>query len=437
MDLKDKFTEASEGHGGWPFYHLTHLPAWFFPATLLLVPGCAAAWQRLKPRGDLGWKWLRDSAAISAIVFAFLLVLLYVLPLLPRPDGAGLAASTLDSLASLKTLPAYPALLLAAFWYISGRSDWKARWPIGIDGLTDETRAIRFLVAWAGLTFIFFELMPTRLSHYILPAYPAMGLLCGYAAVRMMEGARMPVSRWISLTLFAIGAIALLAASFPGVAVYFMEETAGDFTTAAASQVLESWTAYRSFPLWLWWIGFALSGLAIIEFARRHDGLAILFAIAASLAIGWHIRIYMLPSQVWMQPTETARAALEEVCGVPGDDAECNTTAPQRILALGYAEPSYILTFGTQNLHPPETPLDLPADPSAYPVVYLVNFEDRKAEPPIVEEVASLRAQAESMTLCVTESEPYYALNYSNGDPVNFRAIRFDMGGCPGTGPDQ
>ena len=433
-DLKDKFTGASEGHGGWPF---SHLPAWFFPATLLLVPGCAAAWQRLKPRGDLGWKWLRDSAAISAIVFAFLLVLLYVLPLLPRPDGAGLAASTLDSLASLKTLPAYPALLLAAFWYISGRSDWKARWPIGIDGLTDETRAIRFLVSWAGLTFIFFELMPTRLSHYILPAYPAMGLLCGYAAVQLMEGARMPVSRWISLTLFAIGAIALLAASFPGVAVYFMEETAGDFTTAAASQVLESWTAYRSFPLWLWWIGFALSGLAIIEFARRHDGLAILFAIAASLAIGWHIRIYMLPSQVWMQPTETARAALEEVCGVPGDDAECNTTAPQRILALGYAEPSYILTFGTQNLHPPETPLDLPADPSAYPVVYLVNFEDRKAEPPIVEEVASLRAQAESMTLCVTESEPYYALNYSNGDPVNFRAIRFDMGGCPGTGPDQ
>ncbi|KJS37155.1 MAG: dolichyl-phosphate-mannose-protein mannosyltransferase [Hyphomonas sp. BRH_c22] len=436
-DLKDKFTGASEGHGGWAFYHLTHLPAWFFPATLLLVPGCAAAWQRLKPRGDLGWKWLRDSAAISAIVFAFLLVLLYVLPLLPRPDGTGLAASTLNSLASLKTLPAYPALLLAAFWYISGRDDWKARWPIGIDGLTDETRAIRFLVAWAGLTFIFFELMPTRLSHYILPAYPAMGLLCGYAAVQLMEGARMPVSRWISLTLFAIGAIALLAASFPGVAVYFMEETAGDFTTAAASQVLESWTAYRSFPLWLWWIGFALSGLAIIEFARRHDGLAILFAIAASLAIGWHIRIYMLPSQVWMQPTETARAALEEVCGVPGEDAECNTTAPQRILALGYAEPSYILTLGTQNLHPPETPLDLPAEPSAYPVVYLVNFEDRKAEPPIVEEVASLRAQAESMGLCVTESEPYYALNYSNGDPVNFRAIRFDMGGCPGTGPDQ
>jgi len=436
-DLKDKFTGASEGHGGWPFYHLTHLPAWFFPATLMLAPACMAAWHRLKPRNDLGWKWLRDSAAIAAVVFAFLTVLLFILPLLPHPEGTGIVAGTLNTLATLKTLPAYPALLLAAFWYISGRDDWKSRWPIGIDGLTDETRAIRFIVAWAALTFVFFELMPTLLSHYILPAYPAMGLLCGYAAVQLLDGVRMPVSRWISLTLFAIGAILLLAVSFPGVAVFYMEETAGDFKTVAASQVLEAWTAYRSFPLWLWWIGFALAGFATIEFARRRDGLAILLAIAASITIGWHVRIFMLPSQVWLQPTETARAALEEVCGVPAEDADCNAKAPARILALGYAEPSYILTLGTQNLHPPETPLDLPTDMAAYPVVYLVNFEDRKAVPAIADEVANLRAEATSMNLCITESEAHYALNYSNGDPVNFRAIRFDTGGCPGVSPAE
>ncbi len=101
-------------------------------------------------------------------------------------------------------------------------------------------------------------------------------------------------------------------------------------------------------------------------------------------------------------------------------------TPPDRILALGYAEPSYILTMGTQNTHPPETPLDLPTDERAYPVVYLVNYEDRKAEPPVAEEVEHLRDQAQGMGLCITESEPYYALNYSNGDPVHFVAMRFD-----------
>ena len=34
------------------------------------------------------------------------------------------------------------------------------------------------------------------------------------------------------------------------------------------------------------------------------------------------------------------------------------------------------------------------------------------------------------MGLCVTESKPYYALNYSNGDPVNFVAMRFERGNC-------
>ena len=91
---------------------------------------------------------------------------------------------------------------------------------------------------------------------------------------------------------------------------------------------------------------------------------------------------------------------------------------------------SYVLTLGTQNLHPPETPLDLPVGADAYPVVYLINFEDRKAEPPILEEVAHLRDQAGRMGLCVTESRSYYALNYSNGDPVHFRAYRFDQGPC-------
>jgi len=192
--------------------------------------------------------------------------------------------------------------------------------------------------------------------------------------------------------------------------------------------VLNTWKAYREFPLWLWWAAFALIGVAAVEFSRARMVVSIALAIAGAFLIGWHIRLFMLPSQIWVQPTQTARLALEDVCGVPGED--CRMTPPARILSLGYAEPSYVLTLGTQNLHPPETPLDLPAAESAYPVVYLVNYEDRKAQPPVEEEVAHLMDQADGMGLCVTQSEPYYALNYSNGDPVTFVAIRFDRGDC-------
>ncbi|MAV49400.1 MAG: dolichyl-phosphate-mannose--protein mannosyltransferase, partial [Hyphomonadaceae bacterium] len=47
-DLKDKFAGASEGHAGWPLYHLSHIPVWFFPATLLLIPGLRASWSVLR-----------------------------------------------------------------------------------------------------------------------------------------------------------------------------------------------------------------------------------------------------------------------------------------------------------------------------------------------------------------------------------------------------
>lgn len=420
-DLKDKFTGASEGHGGWPLYHLSHIPAWFFPATLLFLTGLVASVKQTAGPGGLLSASFRRYVATGLGLLAALYALAFVLSLVP-PFAPG---SIPETLRTLKPLPAWPFLFIALVWYLARRAPASGPEP------SAEEKGLRLLLAWGGLTYAFFELMPTLLSHYILPAYPAFGLLCGYGAVRLMDGVRMPRTNATGLILFALGAVILLAASWPQVVQYFMAETAGDFRTVSEGEVLAAWAPYREFPVWLWAAGFALAGGAAIEFARRHISVAILLAILSSIAIGWHIRIYMLPSQVWVQPTETARLALEDVCGVPGEDDICNVKTPARILALGYAEPSYVLTLGTQNLHPPQTPLDLPSDPAAYPVVYLLNFEDRKSAEPITETAARLRAEADSLGACLTESPSYYALNYSNGDPAHFRAWRFDWGGCP------
>lgn len=419
-DLADKFTGASEGHAGWFLYHLSHIPAWFFPATLLFVAGLVASVKQVAGAGGLNTAPVRRLAAAGLALVAGLTVLNYGLAAVPAFE----AGSVAETLRTLKPLPAWPFLFIAAVWLMPGAAPGGA-------GPSDETKGLRLLLAWGGLTYAFFELMPTLLSHYILPAYPAFGLLCGYAAVRLIDGARLPVSNAVGMVLFVLGGVILLAASFPGVTTSLMAEAAGDFRTVSAEEVLAAWAPYRDFPVWLWWGGFALAGLALVELARRHVTASILLAILSSVALGWHVRIHMLPSQVWVQPTETARLALEDVCGVPGEDDVCNVKTPARILALGYAEPSYIMSLGTQNLHPPQTPLDLPADAAAYPVVYLLNFEDRKANEPITDTAARLRAEAEDLGACLTESGSHYALNYSNGDPVHFRAWRFDWGGCP------
>lgn len=424
-DLKDKFAGASEGHAGWPLYHLSHIPVWFFPAVILLIPGGVLAWKHLRGASDLARKRGTDALFVVLALGALTAVATWILP---GELGAGAPS-------------AYPAVILFGFWALSTQARWHQRWPMSEAApVTDAVKALRFLVAWSVLNLIFFELMPTRLSHYILPAYPAFGLLCGWAGLKLIEGEKLPVSKGLSFATYALGGALLVFVSSPMAARLIKTEAAGDFKTAEADTVIAQWASAVTFPVVLWWLGGLIFGLSLIGFVAKRLGLSVFLAVATSLVLGWHVRTYFIPAQLWVQPTESARVALQGVCGVPSETCEEGTASPDRVLAVGYTEPSYVLSFGTQNLHPPETPMLLPDDPSAYPVVYLINLEDRGSAPrvcaalgeacipPAPEVRDSLLDQANRAALCVSRSDPVYALNYSNGDPVHFVAYRFETG---------
>ena len=424
-DLKDKFAGASEGHAGWPLYHLSHIPVWFFPAVLLLIPGMTLAWKQLRGVSDAARKRGTDALLVLMTLGAVTALATWILP-----GELGNGAPS-----------AYPALIIFGFWGLALRPAWRERWALpDAAPVTDETKAIRFLVAWALLTTIFFELMPTRLSHYILPAYPAFGLLCGWAGLKLIEGIKLPVSKWLSFAVYAFGGVLLVFVSSTLAADMIRAEAAGDFQTVAEAHVLETWAQAVTPPTWLWWLGSAVFALSVLAFLMRRLGLAATGGIVASLLLGWHVRTYFIPAQLWVQPTESARVALQDVCGVPSETCADGRTSPTRVLAVGYSEPSYVMTLGTQNLHPPETPMSLPEIEADKPIVYLINLEGRGSSaaqcealgeaciPPAPQIRDDLLAQAERAGLCVTASEPVYALNYSNGDPVHFIAYRFDTG---------
>jgi 4-amino-4-deoxy-L-arabinose transferase-like glycosyltransferase len=426
-DLKDKFAGASEGHAGWPLYNITHIPVWFFPAVLLLVPGGVLAWKYLRGSTDITRKRGTDAIFVCTALIALTVLATWILP-----GELGNGAPS-----------ALPALIILGFWWIATRSEWKERWLAPDSApISDEVKAIRFLVAWSVLTFVFFELMPTRLSHYILPTYPALGLLCGWVGLKMIDGERLPVSKWVSFAIYLLGGALLIFVSSPMAAKLIKTEAAGDFKTAAPDEVIAQWAPYVDFPLWFWGIGGVLFIVSIAVFSMRKIGLAVTAGIATSLFLGWHVRTDFLPTQLWAQPTESARLALQGVCGVPSETCEDGQISPERVLAVGYAEPSYVLTFGTQNLHPPETPMVLPDGAEAFPVVYLINLEDRGSSerkckqlgdaciPSAPDVRDQLLAEAAARRLCVSQSDNVYALNYSNGDPVNFVAYRFDEAGC-------
>ena len=400
-DLADKFTGASEGHAGWPLYQMSHLPVWFFPATLALFAGIATAWTTLRGSTEAGQKRGTDTLLIVGALAGIAAIIAWVF--------------------GEQSLVGYPFALVLIFGALGFTRQWQDRWPGAAQTPSEEVRAMRFLMAWFGLTWIFFELMPTRLSHYVLPAYPAMGLIGGLALTRIIDGAKMPVSRWAGLVLFALGAILAAVFTFPGIDEYAMREAAGDFATVEAETVLAQWASQLDYPLYLWLAGVIALLITLIIGGVRRMGWAATSAIATAILFGWHARIDFLPSQTWVQPTVVAKTALSEVCGLPDMASECD--APAMIQAIGYAEPSYVMTTGTQNLHPPESVVALPQTEADLPSVFLINLEQESGR----EAMAALAIPASDRTLCETRSEPHYVLNYSNGDPVHFVAIRFDL----------
>jgi 4-amino-4-deoxy-L-arabinose transferase-like glycosyltransferase len=72
----------------------------------------------------------------------------------------------------------------------------------------------RFLLAWTVSAWLLFELTPTKLPHYILPAYPALALMGALWAAKTEQSDPVdPAWHRAAAIQFLIGAVALVAAS--------------------------------------------------------------------------------------------------------------------------------------------------------------------------------------------------------------------------------
>jgi 4-amino-4-deoxy-L-arabinose transferase-like glycosyltransferase len=176
--------------------------------------------------------------------------------------------------------------------------------------------AMRFLVAWVVPFWLVLEVVPTKLPHYPLPAYPALALAVGYALVKS------PGERWRWLQgivgagwlIVALGLAACLVAapmrlgaglSPAAIAIALILVVAG------AAIFARAWTRPSPGPAW---------GAVILS----------VLVIAPILGI-------VLPSvdRIWLS-RDAARmiAAHEPPSGVP-------------IASVGYNEPSLVFMLGT------------------------------------------------------------------------------------------
>jgi len=210
----------------------------------------------------------------------------------------------------------------------------------------ETARNARFLIAWALPTWLVFELMPTKLPHYVLPTYPALALIAGWGFVELSKTANW--ARWTGWALFGLAGL-IFAVMIPALFVVFGMTGSWD----AVRMIVDGFEADLAFrPAWTTsalviacTIVFAIATGATLAVAKLKPGMpALVLALACGLA--WHVmaRSAALPSIESVRLAERVGAIREQARTITGIDAEDIVTASS------YTEPSLAFALGTDTV---------------------------------------------------------------------------------------
>ena len=337
---------------------------------------------------DRDWTWLKRTRAWEGFLVVAVVVLPWLIAISIHSHGAfyrqSLGHDFADKLVSgqeshgappgyylvLGTLTLWPAVL---FVLPALRTAWRDR----------ASPAVRYLLVWAVTSWAMFEVVPTKLPHYILPAYPALILLAAVAIFEQASPSRVDrILRIIAGVQFAIGVAALAFVAFAA-PVRFGASLAWPFMALAAAG--------------------AVAGLVTLIFVARGRRVEALFAALATavllvptLTAGAAPRLDAL----WVSPRAAALVAKDSRHGDPPP------------IIAGYAEPSLIFLLGTDT----RVGTGATAAPTAVAQGGLALVEDRERD-----------AFLGGLAARDTQAFPVDALSgydYSHGRPVHITIYR-------------
>ena len=206
------------------------------------------------------------------------------------------------------------ALAIACFWPGSLFAIPAILW-----GWRQRRAAVqRFLLAWLVPAWIFFELVPTKLPHYVLPLYPAIALLGGGA---LAEGFAQHLAGWarfcdrgvrliwVVVTIALATALVALPGRFGG--------TVSPAGIAAALLVV------------------CLTLLLLFRECQPMTVAGLVTALAATFVIPATIEVAPELSSLWL--SRSAATLLARYPPAPGE----------AVLSVGYSEPSLVFLVGT------------------------------------------------------------------------------------------
>jgi 4-amino-4-deoxy-L-arabinose transferase-like glycosyltransferase len=188
-------------------------------------------------------------------------------------------------------------------------------------------KRLRFLLAWYMPWWLLIELMPTKLPHYILPAYPALVLLSvWFLCTPHRENVAPQWQRWlINLTRFGLAVASLaIAALAIGLPIYSGGLISGLGLLAALAALVTGLLGLNT--------NYRLANQPVLLAGSLALGSAVVWAIMA-----WNV----LPQANILWPSRQIADALPQT--LPG----CENP---RLVSAGFHEPSLVVLAGTDTL---------------------------------------------------------------------------------------
>ena len=269
---------------------------------------------------DRSWRWLSALRPLPGVAWFVVLVLPWFLAIILRSGDSFLTESIGQDLLSKLTSGqeshgAPPGFYFVLFWItfwpgatlaaMAAPSIWAARHEPGA----------RFLLCWLIPSWIMFEVVMTKLPHYVLPLYPAIAIMiAGIVDPHVLRRERWLVRGtgwWFVLpTVLALGGIIALMVIGKQIGLL-----AWPFAAAAMISGLIAWRLYEA------------------------DGpeRSLLRAMRAAVLIAIALYAVIAPSMSALFPSPALRQAVRE--------SSCKQPLAA---AAGYHEPSLVFLIGTQ-----------------------------------------------------------------------------------------
>ncbi|RWC56422.1 glycosyltransferase family 39 protein [Mesorhizobium sp.] len=341
------------------------------------------------------WRWLLKLKLVRGFGLVLLMVLPWVVLITWKSGGAFLQDAVGKDMVA-KVASGEESHGLPPGFYMLTYSLFM--WPFGLiavgaglqalNRLRDDPR-LRFCLAWYIPFWLVFELIPTKLPHYVLPAYPGMALLIGWLLTLPPREANAPLRRWQDWlwwsTAFGLAVVSLgLAAVCVGAPIYLTGTFSWWSIPAAAAALAAGYFAFSrqlQVPL------------------RRIGAIAVCAGVTYGLLFG-----VIAPSlkPIWLSPAIEAAVQANK---------PCDTSV---LASAEYHEPSLVFLVGTKTVL---TDVDgvakhLLGDPACALALAQVGDEQKLN--------GLLAAQGKSATR-VAEVD---GLNYSSGDKLSLGLYR-------------